>query len=163
MGIETNVTSEGAAIEKLSMSDRVIQNSITQTGHQIEADWYTDDSKQIAGHVEITLVKGLVHSLNFRQMAPFAVNDLINVFGSPDEISIVAWQGQHGEEYASYALYYMVPELMMQIAIGSEHGPKAGDLVDWFRINDSIEFGTSRQPWLGFDREYLPSVPSSVP
>jgi len=157
--IEPSITSVNSALDILNTSELVVKNSIKRSEHRIYVDWYTDESKALISDVELNISDDTVQSIAFGQLIAFTVNDIFDLAGQPDEIIIDAWEGVHGEKFTSYTLFFNQTNLVIQVALGNEHGPAPTDTIINASINTHFEFTGLRWKWEGFDVGYFQETP----
>jgi len=158
LGIETGATSDKQLLQILHASSFVDQATITETG--TEFTWFPESTHEFQSYARIAINQGRVTSINLNYLAPFTVKDFITLFGEPLEISIRLWNGEHGEIFTYYSLYYPDEDFVISIVNGKETGPRPDDFVTWLGAGKATDdkITVKRQVWLGYGHisEYLP-------
>ena len=87
LGINPGVTTLEEAHTILSASDQIDPNmEVSDTG--IIAKWFADKDKKLISSVYVRFDQGVAASMVFRNMAPFALKDIIDLLGDPDGVNI---------------------------------------------------------------------------
>lgn len=164
-GINPGVTTEADAKTILKRTNRKKKNSIIEDEFGIGAEWRPVDS--FPNSVGIMIENGFVRGISILNVYPLTVGDLVDLFGSPDEISININRVSDAV-YVDYVLFYLSRQSTIFASTVNNNGPDPTDrvciltLTDKFDLNDSpkwlVEKYQVRQPWLGFGhlQDYFP-------
>jgi len=173
LGINPGVTLAEEAHLLLRASNQIDQERFHASPDGIRIYWFTEKQKTDYVEIDISNVIGRVETITFSQLTPFTMNDLVNLFGEPDEISIRVDKPADAE-YVSYMVYYTKKKTIMWIMPGSSTGPQPTDhyiqqlvlSTEFKTLPPSLlaDYDNYRQPWLGYGHfeNYLPGLATPV-
>lgn len=147
LGIKPGVTTGEEAQALLGASDQINHEKtlVTETGIQVK--WFTEKKKELDSSVYMRLDQGIVQSISFDRLAPFALQHLLGVFGEPFGINID--MNIYGEVMEMpYSIYYPSQKMLIS-GQSADDGPHANDPLDTMTMNVTYREELFR-PWVGY-------------
>lgn len=168
LDIHPGVTTYDASKPLLSNSPQIIQSStIDEPFVRTKVKW---NPGGFPVYVDIHFEKGIVSTIQFVGPAIATMNDMINLIGKPEEISINI---EHSPDstYGVYAIRYPVSRTIIESEFINLEGPDPSNYIKYMVINGGLEdyksiYSTTHeqefQKWLGFGHleDYLRSTNS---
>jgi hypothetical protein len=173
LGINPGVTSAEQAHVLLRASGQINQKVFHASEDGIETNWFLEKERIYYAGVGIGSVNERVESITLSDLAPLTMNDLVSLFGEPDEISIRVEQGAEAE-FVSYMVYYTKKKIMIWVMPAGNTGPEPTDWhIQLLVLSAELkalspswlpDFDHYRQPWLGYGHfnDYLPGEATPV-
>jgi hypothetical protein len=175
LGIQPGVTTAEEAYQILLNSKYIDRKSVDwyKSPNEwypdgISARWLTEPPRGRYVDVVLNIENDKILTMWFDDLWSITLQELINIFGEPDKISIFYVRYSPGWPYIEYTLFYHVPEITVHFFSLTElTGPDPGDVVNRLILNQSDfenpgsdyhELYEDSQPWLGYGHleEYLP-------
>jgi len=168
LGINPGVTSVEDAEALLQGSDQIDHKTIVRSEDSMQVLWTTGGMENLYTRVGLGFQEVDIQTIYFTNLI-FKLDDLIALFGEPEEISIHVEPADN--KSIIYTLYYPSTKTMIYSISGGSNGPNPKDYVDILSLNaefDSPNLPTwrandykNRQPWLGYEHleEYLKNRP----
>jgi hypothetical protein len=174
LGIDPGVTTAEEALALLGSSSQIDQDSFEKNETGARVEWHSEPGISNQARVGMVFENGVVQSINFMFLVPVKIQGFVDLFGEPDEISIMENVAPDAR-YIDYFVYYTPEKIVMFVLIASENGPDPSDFIRdlYLNINPDdpnaphwmLDYKDLRQPWLGFGHldEYLKNRPSPQP
>lgn len=150
LGIKPVTTTREEALRIIDASPWVVHSSVDRWG-EITLEWHTEINFRVQGRVRLKSDENEnISEITLSFLFPFTVRDIIEIYGTPDEISIgKAYEKTHQEELISYSFYYLDQKVVMVIS-SSHGGIHPDDIVDWLRYATNLPKKSIRIPWQGY-------------
>ena len=173
LGINPSVTTDREALVLLSSSNQIARDSLEKNETGARVEWHSMPGISNQARVGIVFENGVVESINFMFLGPVKIQEFVDLFGEPDEISIRKVQAPDAR-YIDYFVYYTSKKIVMFVLAAGENGPDPSDSISDLYLNinpdDSnapwwmLDYRDLRQSWLGFGHldEYLKNRPSPL-
>ena len=165
LGIQPNITTKDEVRAILKASDLIERKSIEWSDNEVTALWSVKYIGPVNAHIDVGIEDDMVSYIAITQPHPLTTADLIELLGSPEEISIFV---DHSTSFTWYYLYYFSLRVIIEAwnNRGEVAGPQPNDDIMFFMVDitDNDLLGKHQriyeeaQPWLGYGclEEYLP-------
>ncbi len=173
LGINPGVTTDREALVLLSSSKQIAVDSLEKNETGARVEWHSMPGISNQARVGMVFENGVVQSINFMFLVPVKIQEFVDLFGEPDEISIRKVQAPDAR-YIDYFVYYTSKKIVMFVLVASENGPDPSDSISdlYLNINSDdpnaphwmLDYKDLRQSWLGFGHldEYLLRAPPEL-
>lgn len=164
LGINPGITTVKEAQELVNSSSAIDKNRLQFSDKSILTDWFTGRPRAFPSTVNIEFEGELVKSISFGQL-PYKMDEVIDLLGQPDEISIRLVLVPDAE-YIEYFVYYHSSKTLVHVLPGTQNGPDPVDTVSGLFLNsefnqDILPTGSGTiQPWIGYGhlKDYIPEM-----